>query len=85
MIIVDSYFSHLNGLFEASLLTVLTQGRRFLGYHPCVCFQVKLLQLIIEVKEVSIDLVDFDHGFASVCEARVVRVGAIASLEARRT
>ena len=82
MVVVDSYFSNLNGLFEGSLLTVLTQGRRFLGYHPSVSFQVKLLQLIIEVEEVSIDLVDFDHGFAGVCEARVVRVGAIASLEA---
>jgi hypothetical protein len=41
---------------------------------------VKLLQLIIEIKEVSIDLVDLDHGFAGVREAGVVRVGTIASL-----
>jgi len=74
VVVVDGYFSYLYGLFEGSLLTVLTQGRRFLRYHTCVSFQVKLLQLIVEVKEVSIDLVDFDHGFASVCETRVVRV-----------
>lgn len=66
MVVVDGYFSNFNRLFICSLLTVLTQRRRFFRDYPSVSFQVKLLQLLVEIKEVPIDLVDFDHRFACV-------------------
>lgn len=84
VVVIDSYLSNLNWPLEASLLTVLTQRRRFLWDNPSVRFQVELLQLIVEVKEVSIDLVNFDHGFAGVRQAWVVRLRPIATLEAWR-
>ena len=66
MVVVDGYFSYFNRLLVCSLLTVLTQRRRFFRDYPSICFQVKLLQLIVEIKEVPIDMVDFDHRFTGV-------------------
>ena len=72
VVFIDSYLPCFNHVFDSPLLAVLTQGRCLLGYH--IRLQVILLQLIIEIEEIPIYVIDFDHRLACVRETRIVAV-----------
>ncbi len=72
VVLIDSYLTGFNHVLDGPLLAVLTQGRCLLGYH--VGLQVILLQLIIEIEEIPVYVIDFDHRLACVRETRIVVV-----------